>query len=443
MKLEKQRAGAPPHEWTADEDAEHDRLMHDKVPAREIAEHLKKKFGGHFSKQSIEGRLKRRRKAAVPRPPRGPAGDPHYIPPGHELSGVSRLKDSNGDMSQQWDKTRVAGAAEPPVPLPPSFLLKRSSVFRRGDGTTAGQWATYEPGEVERWEAIQSAIVEHVAEYVPPVAPVEAPTSANDDLLTVYTYGDPHMGMLAWAEEVGRNHDLKIAERELCECSRQMVARSPASGRALVLNVGDFWHAENDQQRTPKSGNKLDVDGRAGKVARVGLRAFQTVVDTARTKHPLVDVFSIPGNHDPSSSLWLTLYLQAVYANEPRVTVHDGFNPYQYFAFGNVLIGMCHGDGCKVEDLGEIMATDVPEMWGASIFRDWHTGHRHHYETKELRGCVVYTHRTLAPRDAWHHFAGYRAGQALRAFTYDRKYGLDSVAVVGVERVRAALESTA
>lgn len=379
----------------------------------------------------------------VPRPPRGPAETPHYIPDGHELGGVSRLTGADGATLQQWSKTRVAGADQPPAPVPESFLLDRASVMRRGDGSTVVEWASYRREEAERWEAVKAAIVQHVAEYVRPATPIEAPAVTDSDRLVVYPLGDPHIGMLAWADEVGESFDLGIAERELCECMRQLVARSPSAEEAIVCNLGDFWHAQDDGQRTPKSGNKLDVDGRFGKVGRVGLSIMRTLVDCALTKHARVRVRNIPGNHDPYSSLWLPLYLGAVYEGDQRVTIEDGFSPYQYDAFGKVLLGWAHGDGCKIDALPGIMATDVPEMWGAATYRAWHTGHVHHWQTKEFPGCVVDSHRTLAGRDAWHHHSGYRSGRALKAVTYHRSYGLDSVVVVGIERVRAALEVAA
>jgi hypothetical protein len=374
-----------------------------------------------------------------PRPPRGPTETPYRIPEGHELGGLSTLKDAGGNVVQQWDKTRVAGADEPPTPVPPGFLLKKISHMQRGDGTTVVQWAAYEPGAVERWEAVKAAVAAHVAEYVRAAELVPGPVACDSHRLTVYPLGDPHIGMLAWADEVGESFDLKIAERELVECFRQLVKRAPPSAEAIVCNLGDFWHAQDDFQRTPRSGNKLDVDGRAGKVARVGLRILRTIVDEALRKHDRVRVRSIPGNHDPQSSFWIPTVLQAVYASEPRVTVEDGFAPYQFDVFGRVLLGWCHGDGAKIETLGEIMAVDAATAWGAAKYRDWHTGHEHHLRTKELRGCVVYTHRTLAGRDAWHNQAGYRSSQSLDAITYHREYGLESTVRVGVERVRAAL----
>jgi hypothetical protein len=371
-------------------------------------------------------------------PPRGPSDSPHYIPEGHELAGVSRLTGQDGETKGEWSKTRVAGADEPPGDVPPSFLLRSTSVMQRGDGSTVVQWSSYDREKVAQWEAMKVAIADHVATYIRPVDRAVAPAQSDADLLTVYPLGDPHIGMLAWAAEVGESFDLKSAEVELGECMRQMVARSPASAQAIVCNLGDFFHATDDRQVTPKNGHKLDVDSRAGKIATVGLRILRTLIDAALERHATVRVRSIPGNHDPHSAIWLPLLLRAVYANEPRVTVEDAFNPYQYDVFGLVLLGWCHGDGAKVDALPEIMATDAPEMWGATRFRVWHTGHRHHLETKEFRGCVVKTHRTLAGRDVWHHHGGYRSGRSLEATTYHRVYGVESVAVV-IERVRAAL----
>jgi hypothetical protein len=220
----------------------------------------------------------------------------------------------------------------------------------------------------------------------------------------------------------------------------QLVARAPVSSEAIVCYLGDFWHAEDDRQATPKSGHKLDVDGRAGKVGRIGLAILRRLIDAALTKHARVRFRSIPGNHDPHSSFWLPEIMRATYARDPRVIVEDGFNPYQHDVFGVNLLGWAHGDGAKLDALGEIMATDWPEQWGATKFRYWNTGHVHHLITKELRGCVVNTHRTLAGRDAWHHHSGYRSGRSLSAITYHKQWGRDGDVTVGIERVRAAIE---
>lgn len=380
----------------------------------------------------------------IPRPPRGPTEPAPTAPPmheGHELAGVSTLTDADGNTKAEWNKTRIAGAD--PAPIPEGFVPTRISRMSRADGSTVVEWASYDKAAATRWADIKAAITAHVETFVRPVAPAVAPVATDDDLLVVYPLGDPHIGMLAWANEVGEHFDLKIAERELCECFRQLVARAPAAKRAIVCNLGDFWHAEDDKQRTPGSGHKLDVDGRHGKVGEVGLALLDTLIATALERHERVEFRSIPGNHDPTSSFWLPQTVRRTYSREPRVTVHDGYSPYQFDRHGRVLLGWAHGDGAKLEALGEIMATDEPEWWGNARFRYWNTGHVHHWSEKELRGCVVNTHRTLAGRDAWHHHSGYRSGRALKGIAYHREWGRDSEWVVGVERVRAAIAGKA
>lgn len=416
------------------------------------AQHAKKK--AQWARLAAKTNAARAAKARVvrpglppytPRPPRGPTDPTPRVPPmhaGHELAGVSTLTDADGNTKAEWNKTARAGADAPPVSIPEDFLLRRTSVMQDGSGATKIQWSSYDEAARTRWDSIKAAVVAHVAKYVIPTPRRGeiVPVVTTDDLLTVYPLGDPHIGMLAWAAEVGEHFDVRIAERELCECMAQLVARAPASSEAIVCNLGDFWHAEDDRQATPKSGHKLDVDGRAGKVGRIGLSILRRLIDTALTKHARVRVRNVPGNHDPHSSFWLPEIMRAAYQNDPRVVVEDGFNPYQFDTFGRVLLGWAHGDGAKIDALGEIMATDAPEAWGAARFRYWNTGHVHHLITKELRGCVVSSHRTLAGRDAWHHHSGYRSGRSLKAITYHREWGLDSEVTVGVERVRAAIE---
>lgn len=381
-----------------------------------------------------------------PRPPRGPSGEHAHAPApnvaeGLELKGQSTLINAEGELKGRWDKSGAVTAETTPVP--PDFALRKVSQFTNATGMIA-EWRQYSPAAADAFESAREAVRAHVAEYVRPTDALPAPERTDADLLVAYPLGDPHIGMLAWYKEVGASFDLKIAEDELVQCFRMLVQRAPAADRAIVCNLGDFWHAQDDNQRTPRGGNKLDVDGRAGKVGRVGLRIMRTIVDEALTKHRHVTIRNVPGNHDPSSAFWLPEVMSATYANEPRVTVEDAFNPYQFDAFGRVLLGWCHGDGAKLEALGEIMATDVePSVWAGSTHRYWNTGHVHHWSQKELRGVFVDTHRTLASRDAWHHHAGYRSRQALKANVYHREWGLDGVAVQGVERVRDAIARAA
>jgi hypothetical protein len=404
--------------------------------------------GAASEAERLRGRVRECRKRAASRgwapehgwnPPELRTEPANTLPEGQRLKGVSDKVDKDGNRIEAWIKSERDSDNEAHTPIPPTFAVKRVAQLTDSQGEVRARWTSYSQADLDRVESIQTAISEHVANYVKPAPVSVAPTDCLDEQLVVYNLGDPHIGMLAWAEEVGESFDLKIAERELCECFRQMVERAPRARRAVIANLGDFWHAQDDNQRTPRGGNKLDVDGRSGKVGRVGLSIVRTLIDSALEKHAAVDFRSLPGNHDPHSAFWLPEVMRATYRHDSRVTVHSAFAPYQFERFGQTLLGWCHGDGAKLDALPGIMATDAPQLWGATRYRYWNVGHVHHWSEKELPGVFVQTHRTLAGRDAWHHHSGYRAQRALKVQTYHCDWGLDSVAVIGVERVRAAL----
>ena len=243
--------------------------------------------------------------------------------------------------------------------------------------------------------------------------------------------------MLAWGREVGADFDVKIAEKDLLGCVDMLVDRAPDSKHAVLANVGDFFHAENDSQLTPRGGNKLDCDTRWAKVTDIGFMLMRRLVDRLRGKHEHVRVVNVPGNHDPYMARMLTLWLKAVYEDEPRVEIVDNANPYMYLRHGKNLFGFAHGDGTKIEQLPGIMAADRAEDWGSTDFRMWVTGHIHHITRKEFPGCLVESFRTLATRDFWHHQKGYRSGQSLQAITFDEEFGEITRSTVDLKFVRA------
>jgi len=375
----------------------------------------------------------------TPRAPRGVSASP-CIPEGHELAGLSTLTGPDGATNGQWAKTRIHGADDAPNPITPEgHHTTSTATMVRGDGTTVVQWVTSKPEEVRREEAIKAAWARHASTYAGLADPIPAPPPHLDvDLLTVYPLGDPHIGMLAWGPEAGDNFDTAIACRELLATVQLLVDGAPASAEAIVCNLGDFLHAQDDSKRTPGHGNQLDVDGRFAKVLDAGHTLLRGIVDTALRKHAHVRVRNLPGNHDPRVAAELAMWLRAVYEREPRVVIEDAYAAHQYDQFGDVLLGWHHGDRSSALELPAIMATDRAAWWGTSTERVWHVGHVHHLTRKESPGCVVETHRTMAAKDAWH--AGkYRSGRSLQAITYHRVDGEVSRNTVGLARVHRVL----
>jgi hypothetical protein len=306
--------------------------------------------------------------------------------------------------------------------VPIGFKVKGTSTFYDEDGKVKAQWVK-STIDGARQEQLLREFAETLAEGVKGLAPVTpAPTHSNDDLLCVIPMGDPHFGMYAWASDAGADFDLDIAERLTCAAIDRLVASAPPASTALLLNLGDMFHADN-QKNTTNSGHQLDVDGRWAKVQKVGLMAMIHCVKRLLEKHAKV-IFRInKGNHDGHSSYALALMLSCYFHNEPRVEVDLSPAATWYFPFGKVLIGSTHGDTIKGKDMLSIMAADKPQEWGASVHRHWYVGHVHHHDSKEYHGGTVEYFRTLAARDAWHQGQGYRAGRDMCLIVHHKEHG--------------------
>jgi hypothetical protein len=263
----------------------------------------------------------------------------------------------------------------------------------------------------------------HLSESVKGLAKPSAPVKpANDDLMVVIPMGDPHFGMHAWWQDAGEDFDLGMAEKLTCSAVDRLVASSPSASTGLLLNLGDMFHA-NNQNNTSKSGHQLDVDGRWPKVQQVGLRAMLHCARRMLEKFSRVIVRINRGNHDDESSYALSLMMSCFFHNEPRITVELSPAVVWYYQFGKVLIGSTHGDTIKGKDLIGVMAADKPVEWGETKHRYWMVGHVHHQDAKEYPGGVVEYFRTLAARDAWHAGQGYRAGRDMRLLVMHREHG--------------------
>lgn len=321
----------------------------------------------------------------------------------------------------------------------PGYLMGKVTVQRNAQGAVERVWERQSPEAGKALEALQDA-VEALCEGVPRLPAVMPPSDADADLLNVIPMGDPHFGLLSWKPETGEDFNLEKAEEFTFAGVDRLVSRAPRAGTGLLLNLGDYFHADDSSNRTPRGNNALDVDGRFQKVASVGFRAMLRCIERMLETHDKVIVRNNPGNHDPHQALMLNIAVGARFHDNPRVYVDPSPSSFYYYRFGKTLIGSTHGDGAKLADLPLIMATDVPHEWAAADYRVWHVGHFHHNQKlgqKDLTGCEVETHRTLAAGDAWHKHHGYRALRDMKIITYHREFGEDFRIRCGAERLAA------
>jgi hypothetical protein len=306
--------------------------------------------------------------------------------------------------------------------VPEGFTVRGVSTYYDSEGKARGQWVKSHQA-ADNAERLIRELVESLTEGIRGASPtISAPALAMADLLCVYPMGDPHFGLYAFAPECGDDFDLDTAERLTCAAIDRLVASAPPAETAIILNLGDFFHGNTEENRT-MSGHALDIDTRWSKVMQVGLRAMVYVITAALQKHRRVVVRNVKGNHDRESSFALALALDAFFHNNDRVSVDLSPAAHWYYRFGRVLLGATHGDTTKMANLPGVMAADRPQDWGVTAFRLWLCGHVHHDKVQEFPGVTVEYFRTLAAKDAWHAAQGYRSGRDMRCLVFHRDYG--------------------
>ena len=256
-----------------------------------------------------------------------------------------------------------------------------------------------------------------IADEVEPIKLIKQRGSSTiGDQFCVVPVGDPHIGLMTWEQEVGESWDVKIAQRVYTKVFSRMYASLPQTKECIIVNTGDFFHADNIHGESSRSGHKFDLDGRHGKWLSAGIRVMRVMIDMALQKFEKVTYVNVPGNHDDILGAAIGEFAEHLYENNPRIEVMKGNNPFQYILRGRVLLGFAHGHTCKLPSLPGKMADDVPELWGKSVYRHWITGHVHHrswMQYKEHPGASVETVGIIPPKDAYAHGGGYGARRSL------------------------------
>jgi len=304
-----------------------------------------------------------------------------------------------------------------------NLKLKGASVYHRATDDSEAYWAKYDSTkETEERDTIVEAAKDSLKGYKP-LAKVKAPKKCDKDVLVVYPMGDPHIGMFSWGKETGEDFDLNIAERSLREAMTYLVDKAPSSDTAIILNLGDFFHSDNQRNQTEASGNALDVDGRWSKVLQVGITLMIDCVHLALAKHKKVIVKNTIGNHDNHTSQVLSVCMMHAFSNNPRVEIAEPQKPFFFYQFGKCMIGSTHGHMVKPKKVHGIVTNYQPRMWGETEHRYFYFGHYHHQEVMEENGLTIEIFNTLAAPDAWHFASGYKAKRNMKAIVLHKDFG--------------------
>jgi predicted phosphodiesterase len=319
--------------------------------------------------------------------------------------------------SENWDARRHVPEGE--------FVIGRSIYTTNDDGEKAWLKTKRTMTEAERDKALQG-FVDGLVKGIKPYKPKAKPKTKKfaDDLLPSIVIGDGHFGMRADARETKeQDYDTKIAAKSHLEAIDYLTSVSTASEHSLLVNVGDFIHA-NGSAGTTFGGTRLDVDTRIEVVLEIAAQTFIFAIERMLSQHKNVSVIIARGNHDSDTAIALALILKFYYQKEKRVNILDPHGFFHTLVFGKTLIAVHHGDKIKAPKLAAILPRMLPEQWSSTNYRKWLVGHIHHQNAIETdNGVFVESFGTLAFPDSYHASHGYSASSVMTQITFHRDGG--------------------
>ena len=255
-------------------------------------------------------------------------------------------------------------------------------------------------------------------------------TSSGSHMLEI-NIPDLHLGKLAWSQETGHpDYDSKIAEEVFEDALSALIERTISyKFEQILLPLGnDLLHSDT-KFGTTTAGTVLDTDSRYQKNFSRARNLAIRAIDRLRCVAP-VRVIMVAGNHDTLSVWHLGDSLECFYHAQPDVTIDNSPCLRKYHRFGNVMLMLTHGHNGKLADYPILMATEAPFLFGASKYREAHTGHTHQLKVQEIHGVRVRTLSALCPPDAWHADRGFVGNlRSAEAFVWHKEEGLIGTAI--------------
>jgi len=163
----------------------------------------------------------------------------------------------------------------------------------------------------------------------------------------------------------------------------------------------DFFHTDNYQNSTT-NGTPQDVLVGYDHEYEEGFDLLVTAITHLKTVADEVEVILVQGNHDRTKSFYLAHALEIFFKECCNVKFQRNHSTTKSTVLGNTFIGYHHGN-CKIDELPLLFATGKDSFqFGIADYREVHTGDKHHYMAKEVKGVRIQQMPSLSGTDRWH-----------------------------------------
>ena len=184
----------------------------------------------------------------------------------------------------------------------------------------------------------------------------------------------------------------------------------------IVIEVGgDILHSDFLKKTQTVKNTQLDhVD--MIKAWEDAAHFIKDVVEASIENSKVTELRAIGGNHDFSMQ-WS--FIEMIKARYPQLVVFNPGSYRQVFTYGKVGILLAHGDVAKAK-LPQLFASEYPNEWARSVWREEHTGHYHTEVVKDESGVIHREFGTPKPADGYEVKNGYTMNQhVLKVLEFD------------------------
>ena len=186
----------------------------------------------------------------------------------------------------------------------------------------------------------------------------------------------------------------------------------------IVIEVGgDTLHSDFLKKTQTVRGTQLDhVD--MIKAWEDAADFVKGIIEPAIENSESTELYAIGGNHDFSMQ-WS--FIEMIKAKYPQLSVFNPGSYRQVFMYGKVAIMMAHGD-CARNKLSQLFASEYPEAWYRSVWRETHMGHLHSEVVKDENGAIHREFGTPKPNDGYEIKNGFTMNsKTMKALEYDEQ----------------------
>ena len=364
---------------------------------------------------------------------------------GTQAAAAERLGVNRRTVERGLQKVRNKAAKQGYSPdhnlthtAPDTHIVKGASTLYGDDGEVKLQWVKTDLKKEALAETLQ-AVADDLCASLPRYEPTPSNLTLTTDALSAYVIGDAHIGMIVRDHHNNGQGDwnLDIAEKVTLEAIHKLTELSGGTDVGMLVDIGDFQHADNSNNIS-QSGHFHKTDGDFKDVILACVRIYRQAITMMLDKHKEVVVVLVRGNHNKDSALFIATLLEAVYENEPRVTVLDNRHKTLQYTYHSCFFGFHHGDRIKIDRLYQYLTSVYAEDWGKTKHRHCMLGHIHHHSAKEYGSCDFESFNTLASQDEWHSHSMYNSKRSMTSIIFDKDYGEVQRHKIGIQQLRAA-----